>query len=56
MSAAEVALGFRSQTARCGETDFRDAQALDFIGAIFRLISYPLLDGRTAPMALSKRF
>src|SRR5271166_337955 len=28
----------------CYRTDFRDAQAIDFIGKIFRLISYPLMD------------
>jgi hypothetical protein len=28
------------------ETDFRDAQAIDFAGGIFRPVSYPLLDGK----------
>jgi len=29
----------------CYETEFCDTQALDFLGAIFRLKTYPLLDG-----------
>ena len=49
--AGTQALGLilRLHQSRLLGTDFRDAQAIDFKGAVFRLITYPLRDVGISP-------